>query len=187
MFCFLVRERSSNWKSPRAMQSSRRPQSKRSATSTIPRRGNLSALSFVSFEGTFPPLATLPLVEAQAASHARRAPSSRSKLGGHPAHDYERHAAHPRLPSQPLERRAPHAGLLQRLRRLFQRTLPPLQTTHLRLLPSPHRRPCARRGTCARSLSRTPPRRVPLRTPRPVPYLPLRHRLQTPSRPPPQI
>jgi len=50
-------------------------------------------------EGTFPRLLTLPLVEAQADLHARRTPSSRSKLGGSPAHAYERHAAHPRVPS----------------------------------------------------------------------------------------
>src|SRR5271170_1148429 len=64
-------------------------------------------LFFCFFPGTFSPVATLPLVEAQAALHARRAPSSRSTLGVSPAHRHERHAAHPRLPSWPCQRRAP--------------------------------------------------------------------------------
>src|SRR5580693_1230222 len=62
-------------------------------------------------EGTFPRVATLPLVEAQAALHARRAPSSRSKLGGSPARHHERHTAHHRLRREPRQRRAPHARL----------------------------------------------------------------------------
>src|SRR5580692_8584341 len=68
--------------------------------------------------GTFPRPATLPLVEARAAP-ARRTPSSRSKLGGPAAHRYERHDAHTRRPSQPRQRRAAHARLLQRLRRIL--------------------------------------------------------------------
>src|SRR5580704_935445 len=154
-----------------------------------PRRSVYSAslryLLFLS-EGTYSPLATLPLVEAQAASHARRAPSSRSKLGGSRTRHHERHAAHSRLRREPRLRRAPHARFLQRLRRILQRALLPLQTTHLRLLPPPHRRSPSRRRTLARNIPRSPPRRRPLRTPRPLPHLPLRHRLQTPSRSPSQ-
>src|SRR5580704_3810799 len=45
----------------------------------------LSILRVIFYEGTFWWVATLPLVEAHGAIHARRPASARSKLGGSPA------------------------------------------------------------------------------------------------------
>src|SRR5713226_3328698 len=130
-------------------------------------RASALSLSFFTCAGNFFPWHDITENEGLIARHhARRTARIRSKLGGSSPLPHERHIRPPHKLANParisrfrLERRAPHACLLPRLPRSFQRTLPPLQTTHLWLLSPSRLRSRPRRGAHPGNFSRASPRR----------------------------